>query len=131
MANVCFNFVFVAWLESWRTSRKKAAALNAKHLHLQPLIIIINEDLAKLGDSTASSYHVAVQSDLCYEMGSLLEAVDLCLKTVFVFHLNYPTASQSSWLYLLSSKFLHRMMANTVVLLDLLQTLLKQKLSCY
>ena len=38
-------------------------------------------------------------------MGALLEAVDLCLKTVFVFHLHYPIASQSSWLYLQQAVF--------------------------
>lgn len=79
---------------------EKATALGTKRLCLQPHVLVISEDLAKLDDSSANTYLVIVQGDLDYEASSLVEAIEACLKTTFVFNLCYPAAAQSSWLFL-------------------------------
>ena len=53
-----------------------------------------------MGDSSAAVFYAVLQSNVYYLAGSLLEAVELCLKATFVFHLGYPVAAQSSWLFL-------------------------------
>jgi hypothetical protein len=63
-------------------------------------VVVICEDLAKLGVTNTNTYHAIIQEGLDFETGSLLEACDICLKAIFVFNLCFPAAARSSWLFL-------------------------------
>jgi hypothetical protein len=49
-------------------------------LALQPHVVVVCEDLDKLGATSGSSAYAVVQSNMYYEMASIVAAVDVCLK---------------------------------------------------
>jgi hypothetical protein len=65
---------------------------------MQPHVIVISAEDLPVGDGLVS--HAVISSKLWYKTSSVLEAVDVCMKSTFVFSLKFPEASHSSWLFL-------------------------------
>jgi len=79
----------------------KADFMVSKHLKLQPHVVVVlngksDTDLFK----ASCAYYACINSSTYYETASLLEAVDVCFKSTFVFSLEFSPASKSSWTYL-------------------------------
>ena len=85
---------------------EKAAFLQAKgDLNLQPHVVVICDDLEKLHRPNGCIAYAVIQTDVFFEFHSLLEAVETCLKAIFVFNLQFPTASHMSWFFLQKAIF--------------------------
>lgn len=69
-------------------------------LSLQPHVVVICEDISQLDGIGGSIAFAVVQSNLFYEMPSVVAAVDACIKACFVFNLSYPAAARLSWVYI-------------------------------
>lgn len=88
---------------------EKGERLLSKNLQMQPHVVVLATDLTN-GLSKAAAYAV-VHSKMFYKTTSVMEAVDICLKSAFVFGIQYPIAAHSSWSFLqkavygLSSRF--------------------------
>lgn len=67
-------------------------------LKLQPHVVVLCAAPQSLRDSAI--FYAVLQNRVFYECGSLLEAVDVCFKSTFVFSLQYAAAAHSVWLYL-------------------------------
>lgn len=64
-------------------------------LPLQPHVIVIVEDEEKIGTSESVVLAV-VQSNLFFEMPSIMAAVDTCTKACFVMQLGYCAGARSA-----------------------------------
>ena len=73
-------------------------------LNLQPHVVVIADDVADIGSSDALVLAV-IQSNLYFEVHSVVAGVDICLKSTFVFHLGYGCAAKSSWLFIQKAVF--------------------------
>lgn len=69
-------------------------------LSLQPHVVVICEDPSKKDAFGGSVAFAVIQSNIFYEMSSIVAAADTSTKACFVFNLSYPAAARSSWLYL-------------------------------
>jgi len=58
--------------------------LDKKGIHLQPHVVLLCNDVEDFDEGVASS---VITSDLLYEMSTVVAAVDVCLKCIFVFSL--------------------------------------------
>ena len=65
------------------------------NIKMQPHVVAISTDLRE-----GTTCYAVVQNRVFYECSTLIEAVDVCLKSTFVFHLLYPSASNSVWVFL-------------------------------
>ena len=65
---------------------------------MQPHVIVLHSD-------DADTVFAVVQSGLFYEVGSVIEAADICIKSCFVFGLKYPQLSRSSWTFIQKAVF--------------------------
>jgi len=65
---------------------------------MQPHVIVLHTD-------HVDTVFAVVQSGLFYEVGSVIEAVDSCIKSCFVFGLKYPQPSRSSWTFIQKAGF--------------------------
>lgn len=80
---------------------EKAAFLQSKgNLCLQPHVVVLCDDVAKICNPDNVIAYAIISSDVFYEFHSVAEAVELCLKAVFLFNLQFPNAAYSSWLFL-------------------------------
>lgn len=79
--------------------KAKSESLGKKGLKLQPHVVVLTDQLQNVGGVTAS-YYACMHSGTYYCTASLLEAVDICLKSAFVFGVMYPPASHSCWSFL-------------------------------
>lgn len=77
----------------------KEAAMKAMGLALQPHVIVIKDSHDKLGTNDGTVCLAIVQSNMFYEMPTVMAAVDTCPKVCFVKHLNYCPGAKSSWLF--------------------------------
>jgi hypothetical protein len=78
----------------------KEQKLKKLGLTLQPHVVILCEDTDKLGSGPGGCVAYAViQSNLVYEVPSVMAAVDICIKGCFVLNLHYCHGARSSWLY--------------------------------
>ena len=60
---------------------------------LEPHVIVVCDDDTKLADSRHVTAYAVIQSDLIYTLNSIFEAVDMCIKGVFAFNLQFPPAA--------------------------------------
>ena len=74
-------------------------------LSLQPHVVVICDDTDKLDTVGGSVSYAIVQSNLYYEMPTLLAAVDTCIKVCFVMNPKYSAGAKSSWLFLQKALF--------------------------
>lgn len=79
----------------------KAAFMVSKHLKFQPhVVMLLNGNAESHLFKSTCAYYACINSSTYYETTSLLEAVDVCFKSTFVFSLEFSPASKSSWTYL-------------------------------
>jgi len=76
----------------------KADYMLKKKMKMQPHVVVLTPDGSPFSDNC--TYYAAIHSGVYFETTTLLEAVDICLKSTFVFALAYPPSSRSSWTYL-------------------------------
>lgn len=74
--------------------------MKAMGLTLQPHVVVICEDIDKLDAVGGSVSSAVIQSNLFYELPTVLSALDTCIKACFVFNLGYAAGAKSSWLFL-------------------------------
>jgi hypothetical protein len=84
---------------------KKERHMKTMGLTLQPHVVVVCEDLEKLDTVNGSVAYAVIQSNLFYEMASVLAAADTCFKAAFVMHLNYPVAAKSTWTFIQTAVF--------------------------
>jgi len=63
-------------------------------------VVVLASGAEGLVTQQVSGYYACLHSDTFYRCASLMEAVDICVKSTFVFGLMYPQAAHSSWSYL-------------------------------
>ena len=68
-------------------------------LALQPHVVVIVEELDHIGANDGAVCLAIIQSNLFYEMPTVMAAVDACLKACFVMQLGYCPGAKSSWLF--------------------------------
>lgn len=56
-----------------------------------PHVVVLCDDVSD------SAVYAVVQGNLLYEVPSVLDALDICVKAAFVFGLSYPSPARSSW----------------------------------
>jgi hypothetical protein len=85
----------------------KAAGLERYGYQLQPHVVVLTND----DFSGPYVCYACIHSTIYYEAATLIEAVDIVLKSTFVLGLQYPPPAHSSWAFLqkavyqLSSRF--------------------------
>lgn len=78
--------------------RDKAKMIEQKmgHQMLQPHVVVINN----IGsDLLSMPTYVVLGPKLYYKVESIIHAVDIVLKSAFVFDLAYPAAARSCWTF--------------------------------
>jgi hypothetical protein len=83
----------------------KESAIKAMGITLQPHVIVICDDVNQLDAVGGSVSFAVIQSNLYYELPSVVAAVDTCVKVCFVMNLRYPAAARSSWLFIQRAVF--------------------------
>jgi hypothetical protein len=82
---------------------KKSNELDKKNCgQLQPHVVVLSADGTV---DNATTFYAIVQGNVFYQVDSVLEAVDTCLKACFVFGLRYPDPSKSSWNFMQKAVF--------------------------
>ena len=84
---------------------KKESLMKSMGLTLQPHVVVVCEDIGKLDTINGSVAYAVIQSNLYYEMASVLAAADTCFKAAFVLYLNYPVAAKSTWMFIQTGIF--------------------------
>ena len=73
---------------------EKATCLQSKgRLNLKPHAVVICDDLAKLHRPNDCVAYAVIQTDVFFEVHLQLEAVEMCLRAIFVFNLQFSTAA--------------------------------------
>jgi len=99
LVSLLFNcFYFQPSLDLKKYLEKKGEEMSKKGLQLQPHVIVLSDGLSYFGVNAA--YYACVHSSMFYATATLMEAVDICLKSTFVFGLAFPAPSHASWTYL-------------------------------
>ncbi|XP_055919725.1 uncharacterized protein LOC129951543 [Eupeodes corollae] len=68
-------------------------------LTLQPYILIVGTSLDKI-----KSYFVVI-NEIKYVFNSIIEAVDICFKIIFMINAEYPAESKSTWMFIQKAFF--------------------------
>jgi hypothetical protein len=76
--------------------KEKATFLATYNLRIGPHVVILVHD----DNLSTASFYVVIQGGLLYKVSSLLEAVDIAIKSSFVFNIQYSACAVSSWLFL-------------------------------
>jgi len=82
----------------------KSASLTKKNCgQLQPHVLLLSDSQ---GDpANDQTVYAVIQGGLFYEMSSVVEAVDVCIKACFVFGLKFPEPAKSSWTFMQKAVF--------------------------
>ena len=67
---------------------------------LQPHVVVVCDDDSKLADCRYVTAYAAIQLDLIYTFNSIFEAVNMCMKAVFAYNLQFPLAAHGAWFFL-------------------------------
>src|SRR6218665_2751409 len=78
--------------------RQKADNLEQKGLRLQPHVVAIVQDSSNLDNGCC--FYAVLARDIYFGVSPAMIAVDICLKSFFVFDVKFPEAAQSTWLFL-------------------------------
>lgn len=65
-----------------------------------PHVLVLSDS-----DTNDVKVYAVVQGNLYYEARSVFDAVDICLKSAFVFGLSYPMPARSTWTFLQKAVF--------------------------
>jgi hypothetical protein len=60
-----------------------------------PHVVVLSDT-----DTTDITVYAVIQGNLMYELASIPEAIDVCLKAAFVFGVSYPPPARSSWTFI-------------------------------
>jgi hypothetical protein len=80
--------------------KDKCASLDKKRMKFQPHVICVCDDLYRLTQRDAAIFYVVLDSQVYFEVSSLFEAVEICVKACFVFNICFLQAARSSWLFM-------------------------------
>lgn len=97
--------LFQAGLDLQQHLLNKESAMKTMGMSLQPHVVVICNDIDKLDTVGGSVSYAVIQSNLYYQMPTVMSAVDACLKVCFVMNLNYPAGAKSSWLFIQRAVF--------------------------
>jgi hypothetical protein len=50
-------------------------------------------------DTSDATVYAVIQGNVMYELASIPEAIDVCMKAAFVFGVSYPPPARSSWTF--------------------------------
>jgi len=76
----------------------KANGLGRWGYQLQPHVVVLSDDF---GDAdVARVAYTCIHSTVYYETTSVLEAVDIALKSTFVLGLQYPAPAHTTWSFM-------------------------------
>lgn len=78
--------------------KTKADNLEQKGLRLQPHVVAIVQDPSNLDNGCC--FYAVMSRDIYFGVSTAMIAVDICLKSFFVFDVKFPEAAQSTWLFL-------------------------------
>jgi hypothetical protein len=75
---------------------QKAQALVANNCGaFGPHVLVLSDE-----DDHDLSVYAVIQGNLIYEVKSIIEALDICMKSSFVFGLMYPPPARSAWTFI-------------------------------
>lgn len=77
----------------------KECHLRKMGLHLQPHVVVVCENVTDIENNEGVVLAV-IQSNLFFQVPSIVTGIDVCFKACFVFHVGFANASKSSWLFL-------------------------------
>ncbi|XP_025201441.1 uncharacterized protein LOC112598971, partial [Melanaphis sacchari] len=68
-------------------------------LTVQPYMVFVGPELGTQDRLEVSSFYVVINQNF-FKLESALKAVDICFKSFFMLHLNYPTESEQIWQFI-------------------------------
>ena len=74
--------------------RERSQESAKRGVTVQPQVLVLGESIKKI-----EQYFVIV-NDTIYEMDSLVKAIDICYKAVFIFNVDYPVQAYDPWLFI-------------------------------
>lgn len=77
---------------------EKADKLEQKGLRLQPHVVATIQDPNNLDGGCC--FYAVLSRDIYFGVSTAMIAVDICLKSFFVFDVKFPDAAKSTWLFL-------------------------------
>ena len=96
-----FLRIYGAWLGHLSPSGTESTTATAEERWLfWATVLLLSDD-----DLTDNPVYVVVRGNLWFEAALVIDAVDVCLKTAYVFGLVYTMVSRSSWTFV--QKWLH------------------------
>ena len=78
--------------------KEKADDLEKKGLRMQPHVVALVQDSSNLDQG--SCFYAVISRDIYFAVSTAMIAVDICMKTFFVFDVKYPDSARSTWLFL-------------------------------
>lgn len=76
----------------------KANNLEQKGLRLQPHVVALLQDPNNL--ESGSCFYAVISRDIFFGVATAMMAVDICMKSLFVFDVKYSDAAKSTWLFM-------------------------------
>jgi hypothetical protein len=83
--------------------REKAENLEKKGLRLQPHVVALVQDTSQLENGCC--FYAVITKDIFFAVSTAMIAVDICMKSFFVFDVKFPDAAKSTWLFLQRSVY--------------------------
>ena len=74
--------------------RRKTETAEKQGITCQPQVLVLGSDMFK------PDQVFVVINDICYEIDSIVKAVDTCMKCFFVYNTQYPVQAQDPWTFL-------------------------------
>jgi hypothetical protein len=96
-----FSFLLQPGLDLVHNFQQKGKQLQEKNAGAFGLHVLIVSD----SDTVDNKIYAVIQGNLFYETRSVFDAIDICLKSAFVFGLSYPLPARSSWTFIQKAVF--------------------------
>jgi len=96
-----YLFLFKPGLDLAHHFSQKGKVLQEKNAGaFGPHVLILSD-----ADTVDNRIYAVIQGNLYYEARSVFDAVDICLKSAFVFGLAYPLPARSAWTFIQKAVF--------------------------
>jgi hypothetical protein len=82
--------------------QRKQESVRKMGLNLQLHLVVLCEDMEKLGSVGGDLVYAVIQSNLYFEVPTVMSAIDMCIESCFVLNVAYSHGVKSSWLFLQS-----------------------------
>jgi hypothetical protein len=99
-ARFSFFLYFQPGLDLEAHLQRKQESVRKMGLTLQPHVVVLCEDMEKLGSVGGDVVYAVIQSNLYFQVPTVMSAIDICIKSCFVLNLAYSHGAKSSWLFL-------------------------------